>query len=66
MRALPPLIPVQNPCNSPLHPAVNAGLQPDASKEELCVQEAYTPNSQCFGCGARLPDRPHDGCDMHA
>jgi hypothetical protein len=39
-----------NPCNSPLHPAVNAGIQPDGN-EEISVQEAYTPQSGCFGCG---------------
>lgn len=39
-----------NPCNSPLHPAVQAGIQPEGG-EELSVQSAYTPKSQCFGCG---------------
>lgn len=40
-----------NPCNSKLHPAVvDAGIEPD-SEEELPVQEAYTPESTCFGCG---------------
>lgn len=40
-----------NPCNSQLHPAVTeAGIAPDGS-EEICIQEAYTPNSLCFGCG---------------
>lgn len=39
-----------NPCNSPLHPAVQAGIQPEGA-EELSVQSAYTPKSQCFGCG---------------
>ena len=42
----------QNPCNSPLHPAVDAaGLEIVPDKEVLSVQEAYTPNSECFGCG---------------
>jgi hypothetical protein len=39
-----------NPCNSLLHPAVQAGIQPEGA-EELSVQSAYTPKSQCFGCG---------------
>ena len=39
-----------NPCNSALHPAVLAGLQPKGN--ERSVQEAYNPSSQCFGCGA--------------
>jgi hypothetical protein len=40
-----------NPCNSPLHPAAKlAGIQPEAEKEK-CVQEAYNPNSECYGCG---------------
>lgn len=38
-----------NPCNSKLHPAVQAGLT--VVGEEISVQQAYTPNSQCFGCG---------------
>lgn len=45
-----------NPCNSPLHPAVTvAGIKPENS-EEVCVQEAYTPESVCFGCGPSAPD----------
>ncbi len=36
-----------------LHPAVEAGLELDSSGEEVSVQDAYTPDSQCFGCGAR-------------
>jgi hypothetical protein len=39
-----------NPCNSMLHPAVEAGIPPEGG-EELSVQQAYTPKSQCFGCG---------------
>jgi hypothetical protein len=39
-----------NPCNSPLHPAVVDGISPDESVV-LSVQEAYTPTSECFGCG---------------
>jgi hypothetical protein len=42
-----------NPCNSQLHPAVQAGIQPEGA-EELSVQQAYTPKSQCFGCGEHL------------
>lgn len=42
-----------NPCNSPLHPAVkHAGIQPDEnSPGMLSIQEAYSPSSECFGCG---------------
>lgn len=41
-----------NPCHSKLHPAVTeAGIDPDED-EELPVQEAYTPESECWGCGA--------------
>lgn len=48
-----------NPCNSMLHPAVKeAGILPEA-KEELAVQEAYTPKSTCFGCGPMNPDGIH-------
>ncbi|KAK9820014.1 hypothetical protein WJX72_005151 [[Myrmecia] bisecta] len=44
-----------NPCNSPLHPAVvHDGLKPEG--DELPVQEAYTPQSQCWGCGPAAPD----------
>ncbi len=38
-----------NPCNSKHHPAVKAGIQPAA--DQTPVQEAYTPNSICWGCG---------------
>ncbi|CAD7700963.1 unnamed protein product [Ostreobium quekettii] len=38
-----------NPCNSRLHPAVVAGIEPRG--EAISVQEAYTPMSKCFGCG---------------
>ena len=44
-----------NPCNSPLHPAVDDGISPDESVV-LSVQEAYTPTSECFGCGAFCVD----------
>eukprot|EP00877_Chromochloris_zofingiensis_P002939 jgi/Chrzof1/12646/Cz07g02070.t1 len=45
-----------NPCNSKLHPAVKeAGILPE-SEEELSVQQAYTPESKCFGCGPTHPD----------
>jgi acyl-coenzyme A thioesterase PaaI-like protein len=45
-----------NPCRSRLHPAfTEAGIQPE-SDEELPVQEAYTPESSCFGCGPAAPD----------
>lgn len=40
-----------NPCNSKHHPAVKAGIQPAA--DQIPVQEAYTPNSICWGCGKR-------------
>ena len=40
-----------NPCHSKLHPAfTEAGIEPE-EEEELPVQEAYTPESTCFGCG---------------
>ncbi|KAJ9516966.1 hypothetical protein QJQ45_027394, partial [Haematococcus lacustris] len=54
-----------NPCNSKLHPAVVEGvLQAGAylhtpvapQGEELCVQEAYTSQSTCFGCGPSHPE----------
>lgn len=39
-----------NPCNSKLHPSVvKDGIQPTA--EQIPVQQAYTPNSLCWGCG---------------
>jgi hypothetical protein len=45
-----------NPCNSKLHPSVTeAGIEPD-SEEELSVQEAYTPESTCWGCGPAAAD----------
>lgn len=45
-----------NPCNSKLHPSVtDAGIEPE-SEEELPVQEAYTPESNCWGCGPAAPD----------
>lgn len=45
-----------NPCNSRLHPAVTeAGIEPEG-QQELCVQQAYTPQSMCFGCGPAHPD----------
>ncbi|KAI7839781.1 hypothetical protein COHA_006581 [Chlorella ohadii] len=45
-----------NPCNSKLHPSVTeAGIEPD-SEEELSVQEAYTPESTCWGCGPAASD----------
>lgn len=45
-----------NPCNSRLHPAVKAGILPDPKGEELCVQDAYNPESSCWGCGPAHPD----------
>eukprot|EP00884_Botryococcus_braunii_P017515 jgi/Botrbrau1/4447/Bobra.0348s0035.1 len=40
-----------NPCNSRLHPSVvEGGIEPRESTE-IPVQEAYTPDSRCFGCG---------------
>lgn len=60
-----------NPCNSLLHPAVEAGIQPEGA-EEVPVQTAYTPKSQCFGCGPSHPDGLHlsskrikDGLEAH-
>lgn len=48
-----------NPCRSRLHPAVTeAGIEPESS-EELPVQEAYTPESSCFGCGPAAEDGLH-------
>lgn len=38
-----------NPCNSEHHPAVREGLKPSGA--QLAVQEAYTPESICWGCG---------------
>lgn len=32
-----------------------AGIKPEHVKE-MCVQEAYTPESVCFGCGPQAPD----------
>lgn len=50
-----------NPCHSKLHPAVTeAGIEPDED-EELPVQEAYTPESMCFGCGAAGQGRAGQG-----
>ena len=49
-----------NPCNSPLHPAfTEAGIAVDADHPELPVQEAYTPESACFGCGPAAPAGLH-------
>eukprot|EP00197_Chlamydomonas_leiostraca_P008153 CAMPEP_0202869616 /NCGR_PEP_ID=MMETSP1391-20130828/12551_1 /ASSEMBLY_ACC=CAM_ASM_000867 /TAXON_ID=1034604 /ORGANISM="Chlamydomonas leiostraca, Strain SAG 11-49" /LENGTH=282 /DNA_ID=CAMNT_0049549953 /DNA_START=79 /DNA_END=927 /DNA_ORIENTATION=+ len=45
-----------NPCNSKLHPAVLEGVVAVNDADELCVQEAYTPQSRCFGCGPAHPD----------
>jgi len=42
------------PCSlsSRLHPGFIAGeIAVDASKPQVAVQEAYTPDSRCFGCG---------------
>lgn len=48
-----------NPCNSKLHPAViEEGIEPEPV-EEVSVQEAYTPESSCFGCGPTHPDGLH-------
>jgi acyl-coenzyme A thioesterase PaaI-like protein len=45
-----------NPCNSKLHPSVTeAGIEPE-SEEEVSVQEAYTPESTCWGCGPAAAD----------
>ncbi|MEW5307262.1 MAG: hypothetical protein WDW38_002494 [Sanguina aurantia] len=49
-----------NPCNSALHPAVkDAGLQVSPDVEEISVQEAYTPESKCWGCGPLCPEGLH-------
>ncbi|KAL6759972.1 HotDog domain-containing protein [Haematococcus lacustris] len=45
-----------NPCNSKLHPAVVEGVLQAPQGEELCVQEAYTSQSTCFGCGPSHPE----------
>ena len=43
-----------------LHPAyVVAGIEPEDGGE-LCVQEAYTPESTCWGCGELL--LKHEDC----
>jgi hypothetical protein len=39
-----------NPCRSTFHPSRAEGIEP-AEGEELSVQDAYTPESECFGCG---------------
>ena len=40
-----------NPCGSPQHPAVRAGIV-EASDIEASLQESYTPLRKCYGCGA--------------
>ncbi|KAK9796337.1 hypothetical protein WJX73_008642 [Symbiochloris irregularis] len=41
-----------NPCNSKLHPAVVCGaFEVAEGSQEVSVQEAYTPNNACYGCG---------------
>jgi hypothetical protein len=60
-----------NPCNSKLHPAfAEAGIAIEGT--ESSVQEAYTPNGTCFGCGPSHPDglhlrsmRHHGGLQAH-
>mmetsp|Transcript_45054 Transcript_45054/g.114054 ORF Transcript_45054/g.114054 Transcript_45054/m.114054 type:complete len:283 (-) Transcript_45054:336-1184(-) len=48
-----------NPCNSPLHPAAKiAGIAPEAEHEK-CIQEAYNPNSECYGCGTKSAEGLH-------
>ncbi len=47
-----------NPCRSALHPSAEEGVPVDEG-EELPVQEAYTPSSECFGCG------PSSGEGLH-
>ncbi|GLI67750.1 hypothetical protein VaNZ11_012004 [Volvox africanus] len=47
-----------NPCQSPHHPAAVEGVA-EPEGEELCVQEAYNPESKCFGCGHAHPDGLH-------
>ena len=47
----------QNSLYLRLHPAYVSGeIEVDGAKRELTVQEAYTPDSQCFGCGPAAPD----------
>jgi acyl-coenzyme A thioesterase PaaI-like protein len=39
-----------NPCRSAFHPSRLEGIEiPEG--EEVSIQEAYTPESECFGCG---------------
>ncbi|EFJ40497.1 hypothetical protein VOLCADRAFT_99697 [Volvox carteri f. nagariensis] len=47
-----------NPCQSPHHPAAIEGVV-ELEGEELSVQEAYNPDSRCFGCGHAHPDGLH-------
>ncbi|GLC36724.1 hypothetical protein PLESTM_000495300 [Pleodorina starrii] len=48
-----------NPCQSPHHPAVVQGVVSTPKGEGLSVQEAYNPDSQCFGCGPAHPEGLH-------
>lgn len=48
-----------NPCNSKLHPSVAAGVPVDEGAKEVCVQEAYSPRSKCWGCGPAAPKGLH-------
>ena len=45
-----------NPCRSRHHPSVNAdGIEP-LEGDEVAIQDAYTPESECFGCGPAAAD----------
>ena len=39
-----------NPCRSSFHPSCAEGIEPGEG-EEVPIQLAYTPESECFGCG---------------
>ncbi len=47
-----------NPCRSALHPSAEEGI-PIEEGEELPIQQAYTPSSECFGCGPSSSDGLH-------
>jgi acyl-coenzyme A thioesterase PaaI-like protein len=47
-----------NPCRSVLHPSAEEGISIEEG-EELPIQAAYTPSSECFGCGPSSSDGLH-------
>ena len=47
-----------NPCRSALHPSTDEAVDVEQG-EELSIQQAYTPDSTCFGCGASSSDGLH-------